>query len=381
MLLNFGDDFTAENAVLGTGQGDYLAYLDSLIAALNADPSGRFEAFYSTAADYLAEELATVASFPTVTGDFFPYNDDTQGHNMWAGYFTSRPSFKGFVRESSAIMQSARQLQALVGSAADLLQSNSLFRLERALGVTQHHDSIAGTARQEVNDDYSLLLEGGRADAMAGLAADFAAATGYAAAPFTLCALANVTLCPALEAGLPVVVLVYNALGQAQAGAPVRLSAGFPAGVASYAVSDSKGAAVTAQLVPLSKRDQDLRKLYGGNAGVATQWLCFTGDRPAAGFAAFFLVPHATAAAAPHTHASVVEPLRAGAGDQNISNGRITLTVAEATGFLSGFADATTGVSVPLAQSWESYVGFDGKSKLNGSSQSSGAYSECPRPT
>ena len=373
ILLNLGDDFTAENAVLGTGQGDYMAYLDSVIAALNADASGRFTAFYSTAADYLAEELATVPTFPKITGDFFPYNDDSAGHNMWAGYFTSRPSFKGFVRESSSYMQSARQLQALVGSAADLSPANSLFKLERALGVTQHHDSVAGTARQEVNDDYSLLLEDGRAAAYAGLAADFATATGYSAAPFALCALANVTLCPALEAGLPVVVLVYNALGQAQAGAPVRLSAGFPAGVASYSVSDSKGAAVTAQLVPLSKRDADLRKLYGGSA-VATQWLCFTGDLPAAGFAAFFLVPHATAAAAPHTHASVVEPLRAGAGDQTITNGRITLTVASATGFLSSFADATTGVSTPLAQSWESYVGFDGKSQLNGSSQSSGAY-------
>ena len=50
------------------------------------------------------------------------------------------------------------------------------------MGVTQHHDSIAGTARQEVNDDYSLLLEGGRADAFAGLVADFATATGYSAA-------------------------------------------------------------------------------------------------------------------------------------------------------------------------------------------------------
>jgi hypothetical protein len=276
-------------------------------------------------------------------------------------------------------MQSARQLQALVGSAADLSSSNALFRLERALGVTQHHDSVAGTARQEVNDDYSLLLEAGRADAYAGLVRDFAAATGYSAAPFALCALANVTLCPALEAGAPVVVLVYNALGQAQAGAPVRLAAGFPSGVVSYAVSDSKGQPVVAQLVPLSQRDKDLRKLYGGNAGVSVQWLCFEGDLPAAGFSAFFLVPAATRAAAPLTHASVMVPLRAGAGDQTITNGRVTLTVAQATGFISNFADAATGVSVPLAQSWQSYVGFDGRSKLNGSSQSSGAYIFRPR--
>ena len=379
VLLNFGDDFTAENAFIGTGQGDYFSYLDSLIDAFNTDASGRFTAFYSSAADYLAEELATVASFPTTTGDFFPYNDDSQGHNMWAGYFTSRPSFKGFVRESSSYMQSARQLQALTGTAASLGPENSLFKLERALGVTQHHDSVAGTARQEVNDDYSLLLEGGRADALVGIAASFAAATGYAGAPFAFCTLANVTLCPALEAGTAVVVVVHNALGQARAGVPIRLSAGFPAGVKSWAVTDATGKPVAAQLVPASPRDLALRTLYGGNAAVSTQWLCFVGDLPAAGFSAFFLVPSASAEGAPATHASVVTELRAGAGDQTITNGRVTLTVSADTGFMSNFADSAAGVSVPLAQSWESYVGFDGRSKLNGSSQSSGAYIFRPR--
>ena len=71
-------------------------------------------------------------------------NDDSQGHNMWSGYFTSRPAFKGYVRESSAYQQAARQLQAIVGGVADVGPANPLFALERAMGVSQHHDSIAG---------------------------------------------------------------------------------------------------------------------------------------------------------------------------------------------------------------------------------------------
>ena len=36
--------------------------------------------------------------------------------------------------------------------------------------------------------------------------------------------------------------------------------------------------------------------------------------------------------------------------------------------------DSLTGVSLPLTQQWMSYVGFDGRSSLNGSKQASGAY-------
>ena len=35
----------------------YFQYLDALIAGLNADPSGRFNAFYSSPADYMKAKL------------------------------------------------------------------------------------------------------------------------------------------------------------------------------------------------------------------------------------------------------------------------------------------------------------------------------------
>jgi lysosomal alpha-mannosidase len=155
LYLNFGDDFTTENAVA------YFSYIDALIAAFNSDPAKRFNAFYSTPAMYMAAKLASLPSLPVYTSDFMPYNDDPQGHNLWTGYYTSRPAFKGFVRESSSLLQSARQMQALVGGVVDLGPGNPLFKLERAMGVAQHHDSIAGTAMQNVNDDYAKIVEGG----------------------------------------------------------------------------------------------------------------------------------------------------------------------------------------------------------------------------
>lgn len=140
------------------GSGDFFAYVDGVRDALNKDP--RINAFYSTPADYVAAKLANTTSLPLLTHDIFPYNDDTAGHNMWSGYFTSRPAFKvgtpsgaaaccadhgtcrlprcqAYVRESSAYHQTARQLQALAGGVTGLGESNPLFALERTMGVAQ----------------------------------------------------------------------------------------------------------------------------------------------------------------------------------------------------------------------------------------------------
>ena len=282
VLLNMGTDWAWQNALLDPvypEQGALFDYVDGVIEGLNADQEKRFVAFYSTAADYVAAKLAADLALPSLVSDLLPYNNDVAGHQNWVGYYTSRPSFKGYVRETSSVLQSARQLQALVGGVADTGPTNALFTLERAMGVAQHHDAISGTAVQEVNDDYIARLAAGRAEAFAAVAEAFAAATGYTGEVFSPCELANATLCASLESGLPTVVLVYNALGQAAAAAPVRVPAGFPGDVASWSIFDADGAPVTAQLVPLSPRDAALRELYNATnaSSSAVQWLCFTG--------------------------------------------------------------------------------------------------------
>lgn len=114
ILYLFGSDFQWENAVENNGSGDFFAYVDGIRDALNKDP--RINAFCklrigvgfcdlyvtrsllygadSTPAAYVAAKLQNTSSLPVLTHDLFPYNDDTQGHNMWSGYFTSRPAFK-----------------------------------------------------------------------------------------------------------------------------------------------------------------------------------------------------------------------------------------------------------------------------------------------
>ena len=116
--------------------------------------------------------------------------------------------------------------------------------------------------------------------------------------------------------------------------------------------------------------------LYNGSS-VAVQWLCFVAPLPAAGFAAFFLLPKASAVEAPSTFPSSMREVAAGE-DAAISNGRITITVSGATGFMSSFADAVSGLELSVSQSWAWYEGFNGKSDLDGSNQASGAYNLRP---
>ena len=89
--------------------------------------------------------------FKFVTGD---------PHAFWGGYFTSRPAFKGFERWASGHLQSTKQLQVLAdlnGEEHDQLKD----RLQEALGVSQHHDAITGTEKQNVYSDYVLTLTRG----------------------------------------------------------------------------------------------------------------------------------------------------------------------------------------------------------------------------
>jgi Alpha mannosidase middle domain len=112
---------------------------------------------------------STSVAWSVKKDDFFPYADGP--HNFWTGYFTSRTAFKRFERVASGFLMAARQVYALVVSdgtdtAIDeepltSIESSPLYALEDALGVSQHHDSVSGTAKQHVADDYSLRVQKG----------------------------------------------------------------------------------------------------------------------------------------------------------------------------------------------------------------------------
>jgi hypothetical protein len=284
------------------------------------------------------------------------------------------------------VHQAARQAQFFGARPADTGATNPLFRLERAVGVTQHHDGVSGTSKQHVVYDYARRLAWGREDAARGTAAALGALTRDATLPFATCDLANASICAPLDAPAPgatVLVTAWNAQSAARAAAPVRLAVVTSAAVASFNVTDATGAPVVAQLVPASAADAALRTGYYGvplPPGGAPAWLCFVAPLPAAGFSTFFVTPVAAAAAAPLTHVSVVRRAwAAGAGardDAQITNGAVTLNISAATGLVSGMRTAALG-DVPLAQQWGWYnssVGDAPNDNTTDFHQASGAY-------
>ena len=64
--------------------------------------------------------------------DFFPYADEP--HAVWSGYFTSRPALKGYVRSSSNILQSCRQLE--IQAPSESASSFTLWEVWRAARVS-----------------------------------------------------------------------------------------------------------------------------------------------------------------------------------------------------------------------------------------------------
>jgi hypothetical protein len=67
------------------------------------------------------------------------------------GYFTSRPSLKGYIRVLSSYLQSARQLEVLAAVGATGLtrsqdnssEPKSTLKLEEAMAIAQHHDAAS----------------------------------------------------------------------------------------------------------------------------------------------------------------------------------------------------------------------------------------------
>ena len=125
--------------------------MDKLIHYLNLD--GRVEAFYSSPHDYAKAKHNYSIAWPVKMDDFFPYSDFVDA--FWTGYFTSRPTSKRFIREATSLLQIGRHLELYLG------EEGGTDILEEAVSLCQHHDSITGTEKQHVANDYHLRLHRG----------------------------------------------------------------------------------------------------------------------------------------------------------------------------------------------------------------------------
>ena len=207
--------------------------------------------------------------------------------------------------------------------------------------------------------DYALRLANGRANANPLITAAIQKLTGASTFSFVGCDLANVTICPALESGVASVIVLYNSQSQPST-SNIRLPVGLPSGVASYAVYDSAAAPAVAQITPLTPVDSALRtEYYGYKSATPVSWLHFFASIPAMGYAAYFIVPQASRAAAPLTHLTKPVPVLIGArdaADATVTNGIVTLTFDGSTGLLKGYTNAANGVTAPLTQNWVSLL-------------------------
>ena len=145
LMHTFGDDFNYANARM------WFKNLDKLFDYINKRPELGVKFVYSTPSTYVKAIHEEGLSFPTKTDDFFPYADG--GESYWTGYFTSRVSVKGFVRDFGRWLQAARKhiAEAKIRGNSQTIRTKGqeveqkIWGLEMAMGILQHHDAVSGT--------------------------------------------------------------------------------------------------------------------------------------------------------------------------------------------------------------------------------------------
>eukprot|EP00118_Oscarella_pearsei_P014340 m.122439 g.122439 ORF g.122439 m.122439 type:complete len:993 (+) comp37781_c0_seq1:117-3095(+) len=347
IMLTMGSDFQYKNA------HRWYKNLDKLIHYANTNESLKLNAFYSTPSIYVDAKNSLNASWTLKTDDFLPHS--SKPHSYWSGFFTSRPSLKGYSRWANNWLQICKQLEAIAGP-----NDNTSESLRLALGVLQHHDAITGTERQAVTYDYQLRISKG-SDSCALLASNSLrklAEKGAVSMPeINYCFLTNVSVCSATEKAESFAVIVYNPLARENTW-PVRL----PVSGNQYIVKGPKMEAVESAVLQLSTETMRVRAKRGNTS----HELVFLATAPPLGYSTYFvqLQQNSTPPAAPEKPE----------GDFSISNSMVTLTFDGISGRLKLFGTYMDGFThnLPLKQELRWYNASAGNNKV--SSQASGPY-------
>ena len=127
--------------------------------------ASKLHLFYSTPACYLkalhdhqGDANNSNSTWPQKTDDFFPYGSTY--YEYWTGYFTSRPSLKGMVRQGSNLLQSCKQMASLL-KVKGVDHDGDISVMKETMGIVQHTDAVSGTEKQRVADDYVRILHQG----------------------------------------------------------------------------------------------------------------------------------------------------------------------------------------------------------------------------
>jgi lysosomal alpha-mannosidase len=327
IMWTMGSDFQYENAE------KWFINLDRAIKAVNANQTA-IKLQYSTPSLYIKAKNAEQVQWPTKTDDYFPYADGAD--NYWTGYFTSRPALKGYVRTSSSFLQVVRHFEVFSGgdgAASELFWD--------AQSVAQHHDAVSGTAKQAVTFDYAQRISKGFDSAATYLHSALAktvSRNGQATLNFTHCPLANVSICPATQAGGNIVAVVYNPAAHAlglQSPLGVQAVVRVPVPSKSYQVYGVDG-----KLVP-SQQTVPVLPTQAQPSGAAQYEAIFAADVAGLGLTTAFLTT--SGAEEEGEPMSIVETDAA----TTIENQYYQLTFDSTTGLLNGVVNKADGAPTP----------------------------------
>mmetsp|Transcript_56397 Transcript_56397/g.134643 ORF Transcript_56397/g.134643 Transcript_56397/m.134643 type:complete len:987 (-) Transcript_56397:208-3168(-) len=350
IMMTMGSDFQYEDAFT------WFYNLDKLIRHVNAD--GRVHAFYSTPGMYVDAKKSEKITWPMKEDDFFPYADGP--HQFWTGYFTSRPTLKRYIRDTSAFFQVAKQISVISNQPAS--QMEGLNALAEAMGVAQHHDAASGTAKQHVTFDYAKRLAKGRAAALPGVSAALKQLTQAPdSSDFVFCDLRNVSVCAPTQAVGKTTerscFTLWNGLGHAR-----EELIELPVSTEKLeVVSGTRGVqgAVEFQIVESLPSVTN----YGAPAGGASKTLLVAVKLPAVGHASYCL--QTAGVAAPTAKLANISQ----GACQALENENLKLWFCG--GMLANITDKLSKTSTRAEQSWMWYKASVGDAA---SSQASGAY-------
>ena len=181
LLFLFGDDFSFKNAEDVYRVSDYIIQLFERSQIYKDKITFK----YSTPSEYfdtlrVLEQQKALQLPINENEDFFPYSDNQQDN--WTGFYSSRPYFKGLVKDNANLLnQSSKLMFDLFSTYADKMNESSkvsrdnayilhqkclksIESLRSSVAISQHHDAITGTARDIVFEDYIKKLNTSQED-------------------------------------------------------------------------------------------------------------------------------------------------------------------------------------------------------------------------
>uniref|UniRef100_A0AC35FAW4 Alpha-mannosidase n=1 Tax=Panagrolaimus sp. PS1159 TaxID=55785 RepID=A0AC35FAW4_9BILA len=210
VMLMMGSDFHYTDANM------IYTNIDKLIKAANSRSNQTKITFrYSTPSCYVKSLTSASPHLPQRTDDFFPYASGN--HSYWTGYFTSKPVMKGLVRSSSAFLQLVRFFDTFALSSKNE-NNERIEKFERAVALSQHHDAVTGTSKENVTQDYENRLTEGWKKGEESLKRSFSKLSALkeneTLPQQTICLLSNESICLLTKSNKKLAFTVYNGYSQ-----------------------------------------------------------------------------------------------------------------------------------------------------------------------